>query len=56
MPLSKLVGCVNSGIVTDIKLVPITDRSEDLIDIGGLDPRPDIGWTYDGETFAPPSE
>lgn len=27
-----------------------------LVDVTDLDPQPLIGWTYDGQTFAPASE
>jgi hypothetical protein len=26
-----------------------------LVDVTDVDPQPQIGWTYDGEHFAPPS-
>lgn len=25
------------------------------VDITDFDPRPEVGWTYDGDTFSPPS-
>lgn len=27
-----------------------------VVDVTGLDPRPAIGWVYDGTTFAEPTE
>lgn len=35
----------------------LAEGFDDLVRIDDLDPRPGIGWSYDGETFtAPPPE
>jgi hypothetical protein len=52
---------VQSGVVENIIIAEsdfitaIEGDWEYCVDLTGADPHPQIGWTYDGETFSPPA-
>lgn len=52
---------INNNVVENI-VVANSSSFGDLIncdyfiEIDSLDPKPDIGWTYDGQDFSPPEE
>ena len=49
--MSRVFAIIEGGIVANVILA---DAWPNGIDVTDLDPRPAPGWTYDGETFAPP--
>lgn len=34
----------------------IAPRYQYVVQIDAISPRPDMGWSYDGESFSPPEE
>lgn len=45
---------IENGIVTNVVVAP--EGWPNGVNVTTLTPRPSIGWTFDGETFAPPEE
>lgn len=46
---------VNIIVIDDPQQIPIFSKGFDaLIPLLGLDPQPDIGWSFDGKLFSPP--
>lgn len=50
----KVIAILDQSVVIEVIHIPPNELGEG-IDISGVDPRPDVGWTYDGETFSPPA-
>jgi len=48
----RTLAIIESGIVTNVILA---DSWPNAIDVTDLTPRPGPGWTYDGQSFAPPA-
>lgn len=46
---------ITDGTVTNIALSDDPDwaAGQGWIDVEGMDPRPAIGWTFDGDTWTP---
>ena len=50
--MSRTFAIIESGVVANVILA---DEWPNAIDVTDLAPRPGIGWTFDGEAFAPPA-
>lgn len=53
--MTKTYALIDNGIVTNLVVAndPSIFHNDAAIE---LQVRPEVGWTYDGETFAPPTE
>lgn len=60
--MEKIFALVNDGVVenrivaeTEF-ILQISSQWQFVVRVDELEQQPDIGWTYDGSNFAPPSE
>lgn len=49
--MSRVFAVVELGVVVN---VIVADAWAKAVDITALEPRPSVGWLYDGEVFSPP--
>ena len=50
--MSRIIALIENGTVVN---TIVADSWPEGVDITDITPRPGPGWTYDGETFAPPA-